>query len=109
MAEGHLRCFVANTQLFADLIVEVLQQLAPRCGHGFADLKTQLQLKLVESNADFLALSTALVDVIDASFKIHAGFDSPEHLVTRAKDTLEKLELFREQFEDALVGFILPV
>ena len=89
-----------HLKFFAHFIVKVFQQLA--AGAWLIDLidfQTQFELELVEGGLDFLLLAAALVDGGDALLEIHAAFDGAQHFVAGAKDALEKLKLFGQQFE----------
>ena len=45
----------------------------------------------------------------NAPFKIDAGFNTAENLVTGAENTTEKLEFIRKQFKNALVRRICTI
>jgi ABC-type multidrug transport system fused ATPase/permease subunit len=84
----------ADTELFANFVIKIFEQLAASASHRLIDLQAKLKLKLVEGTLNFLMLAAALVDVRDALFKINATFDGPQHLVASPKDAFEELELF---------------
>src|SRR5712692_10173512 len=98
-----------DPQLLVNLLVEVFQQLLARACHGIVDLCVQLKLQLVKRGLDFFGGAAALVDTSDPLLEIHAGFDGPQHFITRAEDPFKEQELFREELKDALVGLVCLV
>ena len=50
-----------------------------------------------------------MVDVGNATLKVHAGTDSTKHLVTGTKNAFKELEFLIQQFIDSGIGFIAAV
>ena len=88
--------FGVELEALVDLLVKVLQQIPARVGHAGADLSFQVIAEGSEGMVDLLACAAGLVNVGNAALEVHAGFQGAEHLVGRAEDPLEEIELLRE-------------
>ena len=86
------------------LLVEVVKELLVPVGLRVADLALQLLLELVELEADLLRSPAPLVNVENALLEVDAGLDGTQHLLARAEDALEELELLGKKQIDADVG-----
>src|SRR5262249_1183278 len=64
---------------------------------------------LVEIEFNLLRSATILVDVGDALFEVHAGFDAAEDFVACTKHAVEEFEFLIEQAVNVLVGGVSSV
>ena len=99
----------SDAQPLVYVIVEVFQQGSTGISQPCADLGIHFGLKGAESGVDFLGRAAGLVDRENPLLEVHARFDGAEDFIRCAKDAIEEVELFRQQFQDPAVGGIALV
>src|SRR5690606_7214931 len=97
--------FQAGMNVFVEVVEEGFSGLC----HPRLDLFLQVHLQLVERSLYLLRRAAVLIHLGDATLDVNARLQGPEDLVTRPEDSIEKLELLREQLEDAEVRFVAAV
>src|SRR4051812_33212145 len=88
--EVEFRILIANLELLADLVVEVLKQFLSSLAHRLANFAAELELQLVERGSDLVRLPALLTDGTDPLLKVHTGPNGTEHFVARTEYTFEK-------------------
>src|SRR5450756_1555882 len=86
------------------VLVEVLQQYAPRVSDACLDSAVQLCPQRHESRLDLSERAALLIDVQDTALEIYPRLNAAQHLVGRAEHTIEQPELLVEQLVQPLVG-----
>ena len=103
-------CFLpADLETRPHVLVEVLHERLARRRQAGLNLGVQLGLEGVERGLYLCVRAAGLVHVGNAALDVHAGFQCPENLVRRAKDTVKEPELLTEEFVHALVGLVAAV
>src|SRR3972149_215769 len=109
VGQGLQRLVSVHAQARAHVLVEVLQEHSAGLGHARLNLLVELGLKPIEGRLDFLGIAASLVDLRDAALDVYPGFERAQHLVARAEEAVEELELLAQELEDAPVGLVAAV
>lgn len=98
-----------NADLFNDFLIEVVEKFLAGIALPFGNLGIEFLLKLVELELNLLWRAAFLIDARNAFFKIDAGLNRTENLVTGSEDAIEQAELVGQQFVNTQIGGVVLV